>query len=301
MPRLATRTAWQDFVVIHRLHFPLPVNYACYAVWGILFAQTGQERLLTVPAILAFAANLVLIVAPLALNVAVDVPTDSRHVEKRHLAGAAGRFGRARALEWASTELLLGAASVLAIGIGRGRWQPLACASAIVLAQLLYNVEPFRLKRRGLAGSVAFGVASVGLPCLLGYTAVRSDVGTAMWLVVAGVSVLSVGRTVWWALPDYAADTASGIATPTVRYGLVRTHRLACGLLVGGLVLLAWGLWWRYGPGWAALGVAAHGVFLGAVVAQFRGTPPDARNMLRRTMPVVTLGEVLIALVPLAA
>lgn len=172
-----------------------------------------------------------------------------------------------------------------------------------MLAQVAYNVEPVRLKRRGLAGSVAFGVAAVGLPCLLGYTAVRGDIGPDMWLIVGGVSVLSVARTVWWALPDHAADTASGIATPTVRYGLARTHRLACGLLVAGLVLLGWGLGRRYGPGWAALGVAAHVVFLGLAVAALpataRGHAPSARSMLKRTMPVVTLGEVLIAVVPL--
>ncbi|HVW44938.1 MAG TPA: UbiA family prenyltransferase [Amycolatopsis sp.] len=305
MQRLASRTAWQDFVVIHRLQFPLPVNYLCYAVWGILFAHTGRGPLLTVPAILAFAANLLLIIAPLALNVAIDVPTDSRHADKSYLAGAAGRFGRSRALDWANAELLAGLGAVLAIGIGWGRWGPLACASAIVLAQVLYNLEPVRLKRRGFAGSAAFGVASVGLPCLLGYTAVRGDVGGDLWLIVAGVSVLSVGRTVWWALPDLAADTATGMATPAVRYGLLRTHRLVCWLLAAGLALLAWGLGWRYGPAWAALGVAAHVVFFGVALAQLpaaaRGHAPSARSMLKRTMPIVTLGEVLIALVPLVS
>ncbi|HJQ45555.1 MAG TPA: UbiA family prenyltransferase [Amycolatopsis sp.] len=304
MSRLATRTAWQDFVVVHRLHFSLPVNYVCYAVWGILFADTGQGPLLTVPAVLAFGANLLLIVAPLALNVAIDVATDSQHADKGHLAGAARRFGRSRALDWAGAEIVAALAAVLAIGIGWGRWQPPAYAAVIVLAQVAYNVEPVRLKRRGLAGPAAFGVASVGLPCLLGYTAVRGDVGADLWPIVAGVSVLSVARTLWWSLPDLAADAASGIATPAVRYGLLRTHLLACGLLVAGLVLLAWGLGWRYGPGWAALGVAAHVVFLGLALAQLpataRGQAPSARSMLKQAMPVVTLGEVLVAVVALA-
>jgi 4-hydroxybenzoate polyprenyltransferase len=296
------RSAWRDFVVIHRLQFPLPVNYLCYAIWGCLFANGDVRRLLDPPAVLAIVANLLLIVAPLALNVAVDVATDSRHADKGYLAGAAGRFGQSRALNWAGAEMILALAAVLAIGIGWGRWWPLVSAEAIVFAHLLYNVEPVRLKRRGLAGSTAFGIASVGLPCLLGYTAVAAGTDTAVWLIIAGVAVLSIGRTVWWAVPDHAADTATGIATPAVRYGPARSLALACGILLGGLVLLGWGLWWRYGPGWCALGLAAHTVFLGIAVAQLpqtaRGQLPNARRMLKGTMPVVTLGEVLIAIIP---
>ncbi|NKQ52761.1 UbiA family prenyltransferase [Amycolatopsis sp. K13G38] len=269
----------------------------------MLFAGNGAARLLTAPAILAIAANLLLIVAPLALNVAVDHATDSQHADKRYLAGAAGRFGRSRALDWAGAELILAALALLATGLGWGRWQPLSWAALIVVAQLLYNVEPVRLKRRGFAGSVAFGVASVGLPCLVGYTAVAPHITADVWLIAAGVAVLSVARTVWWALPDQAADTASGIATPTVRYGLVRTHLAACALLVTGLMLLGWGLGRRYGPAGAALGLAAHVVFLGIAAAQLpataAGNPPTARSMLKRTMPVVALGEVLIAAVAL--
>ncbi|GAB2969726.1 UbiA family prenyltransferase [Amycolatopsis acidiphila] len=304
MPRLATRPACRDFVVLHRLQFPLPVNYVCYAVWGCLFADPTLASLLAPPALLAIAANLLLIVAPLALNVAVDMATDRQHAEKGYLAGAAGRFGPSRALNWAGAEMILALAAVLAIGVGWGRWLPFATAEAIVLAQLLYNVEPTRLKRRGLAGSIAFGVASMGLPCLLGYTAVTAAVPASVWLIVVGAGVLSTGRTAWWALPDEAADTATGIRTPTVRYGQAPTLALACAIMLAGLGLLGWGLWRRYGA-WSLLGIAAHAAFLGLALAQLpsalRGTPPRAKTMLRRTLPVATLGEVLIAVVPLVA
>jgi len=305
MPGLANRPVWRDIVVIHRVQFPLPVNYVCYAVWGTLFATDDATRLLTAPAILAAVAGFLLIVAPLALNVAVDHATDSQHADKGYLAAAAGRFGRSRALDWAAAELLAGVLALLVIGVRWGRWQPLVWAALIVLAQLLYNVEPARLKRRGFAGSVAFGVASAGFPCLVGYTAISAGFGGAVWLIFGGVAVLSVARTVWWALPDHAADTASGIATPTVRHGLLRTHLAACGLLVAGLALLGCGLYRRYGPGWAALGLAAHVVFLGITVAQLpataRGNPPHATSMLRRAMPVATLGDVLITVVPVVS
>jgi 4-hydroxybenzoate polyprenyltransferase len=293
-----------DVVVIHRLQFPLPINYVCYAGWGCLFADPTVAHLLDPAVLLAIAANLILIVAPLALNVAVDMATDQRHADKGYLATSAARFGRFRALDWAAAEMIVALAAVLAIGVLRGRWWPLVTAGAIVFAHLLYNIEPARLKRRGLVGSVVFGLASVGLPCLLGYTAVVSVVPASVWLIVVGAAVLSTGRTVWWAIPDHAADTATGMGTPTVRYGQAAALALACGILLTGLGLLGWGLWWRYGA-WSLLGVAAHAAFLGLALNQLRwtrlGTPPRAKAMLRRTLPVATLGEVLIAVVPLVA
>ncbi|WP_160148880.1 UbiA family prenyltransferase [Amycolatopsis alkalitolerans] len=282
----------------------MPINYLCYSIWGCLFADPDPRRLLDAPALLAIAAALLLIVAPLALNVAVDMATDEAHADKRYLAGAAGRFGSARALRWAGAEMVAAVVAVLAIGIGWGRWWPLTVAEAIIIAQLMYNLEPARLKRHGLVGSAAFGAASVGLPCLLGYTAVTSAVATPIWPIAAGVAVLSTGRTVWWAIPDYDADTATGVGTPTVRYGQARALVLACAILLAGLLLTGWGLWWRYGV-WGLLGVAAHAAFLGLALAQLRptlrGRPPRAGPMLRRTLPVATLGEVMIAVVPLVA
>ncbi|WAL63479.1 UbiA family prenyltransferase [Amycolatopsis cynarae] len=307
MPGLAGRMTAADFAVLHRLQFPLPVNYVCYASWGCLFAApaAGPAGLPAGPAVLVVVANLLLIVAPLAFNVAVDMPTDSHHREKGYLADAAGRVGRGRALAWANAEMAAGVALTVVIGLAWGHWWPLVFAAATVAAQLLYNVEPVRLKKRALAGAVTFGIASVGLPCLLAYTAVAAWPEPAVWMVFTGAAVLSVGRTVWWALPDLAADTASGIGTPTVRYGPARALLLACGLLLAGLVLLGWGLWWRYGLAWCLLGIAAHAVFLGMVWSRLpgvrRGELPDAKGMLKRTLPVVTLGEVLITVVALAA
>lgn len=287
-------------VVIHRLQFPLPINYVCYAVWGPFFADPAAARSLDPAALLAVVANLLVIVAPLALNVAVDMATDQHHADKGYLATAAGRFGRTRALNWAAAEIITALAAVLAIGVVWDRWWPLITAQAIVGAHLLYNVEPVRLKRRGVTGSIVFGWASVGLPILLGYTALTSAVPATIWLVIVGAALLSIGRTIWWAVPDHEADAATGIGTPTVRYGQPRTLALACAVVLAGLGMLGWGLWWRYGR-WSLLGVAAHATFLGLALNQLRltrrGAPPRAKVMLKQTLPVAALGDVLIAVV----
>ncbi|GLY68874.1 UbiA prenyltransferase family protein [Amycolatopsis taiwanensis] len=297
MSRLKSKTSWRDFLVIHRLQFPLPVNYLCYAVWGWGFATRDITRVLDPAALLSTGANLLLIIGPLALNVALDMPTDVQHDEKKYLAGAVERFGRRHTLNLAAAEMCAGVLATLAVGFWWERWWPLVIACAVIAAQLAYNVEPVRLKRRGFAGSLMFGLASM-LPWLLGYTATGARLDSAMWLTFAGVTVLSIGRTIWWAIPDRAADAATGIATPAVRHGQAGALGTACLLLLGGLFLLGSGLWGHYGMIWAAIGLAGHVAFFSCVLGQLgragEGRPPNARRMLRRTLPLVTSGEVLL-------
>ncbi|PRX43716.1 4-hydroxybenzoate polyprenyltransferase [Prauserella shujinwangii] len=296
---------WRDVVVLHRLQFPLPVTYVCYAAWGAAYALGSPAGLAGSATVLAVAANLLFIVGALALNNVADLGIDSRHAEKGYLARATRRLGTDRALRWAVTELATGLALCLVLWFTTGRWVVAALAVAIVVLTLGYNVEPVRLKRRGVAGPLVFGTSLVGLPFLLSYTAVGADVAAWTWLVFAGVTVLTAGRTVWWSVPDRAADTADGVATPSARYGVPGTLVLACLVLFTGLVVLAGGLWWRYGALGAFAGVAAHAAFLGGVAALLRaaraGRLPTASRLHRRGLPFVVVGEVLLLVVPLAA
>ncbi|PXY26942.1 UbiA prenyltransferase family protein [Prauserella muralis] len=307
MPRLARGSVWRDLVAVHRLEYTLPVNYLCYATWGAGFAAAGTDgagALPTGPVLVAVLANLLLIVGPLALNVAVDVTTDERHGEKGYLASAVSRIGRVRMLRWAIAELASGLVLSIVVTVWTGSWLPAVAGTMLVAAQLAYNVEPVRLKRRGFAGPVAFGLASVSLPFLVSYGALSAVLPAAVWLLVAGVGVLSIGRTVWWSLPDRMVDTASGVTTPSVRYGVARTVVACAGILLSGAVAVAGALWWLYGPLWALLGIVAHAVYIGDAARLLTQVSdhslPSARRMLKRAMPLVTLGDVLLLVVALA-
>lgn len=291
-------TLRRDLVVIHRLEFPFPVSYLAQASWGACLAVTSAGQLLDAVALLAILANLVLITAGLALNNAVDVRTDARHQDKHYLASAVTRFGRDRAFRWVAGETALGLALATVVSVRTGHWLVAGSAVVIVVLHLLYNVEPVRLKRRGFAGAVVFGLSVVTVPCLLSYGAFRPTVDASVWLVAVGLGVMAAGRTVWWSVPDRAADIATGMATPTVRHGAVRALASACLIMAAGLVLLGWGLWWRYGPGWALAGMAMYGAFLGTALTQFRRDVPNAVRMRKRLLPLVMVGDVL--LVPIA-
>lgn len=307
MPRLAGARSdlWRDIVVIHRLEFPFPISYLCQASWGVCLAVTSARQLLDASVLLAIVANLLLITAGLALNTAVDVRTDSRHRDKHYLASAVTRFGRDRAFRWATLEMACALGLAVLVSLRVGHWQVAAAATVIIVLHLLYNAEPVRLKRRGFAGVAAFGASVVTMPCLLSYGAVPATVDASVWTVIIGLGVMAAGRTAWWSIPDRAADTATGIATPTVRHGAERALALSCLIMLAGLVLLGWGLWWRYGAVWALCGAAMYGAFLGDALAMSRRVAgrevPSAVRLRTRAMPLVMIGDVLLVLIALIA
>lgn len=308
MPSLTATSApglWRSLVVLHRLEHPLPIMYLCYASWGACYAAGDVRGLLHLPVLLAIPANLLLLIGGLALNNAVDIPTDRRHQEKSYISAAVLRIGGRRALLLALAETITGLTMSIVVSTITGRWVVTASALMITLLHALYNLRPARLKGRGLLGSVAFGLAVVTAPSLLSHTAVSQSVPGWVLAVFAGASILAVGRTVWWSAPDRAADLGSGDATPAVRYGVTHTLALSCVLLLAGLVLLGAGLWAHFGIVVAAAGTLAHGVFTGAAALQLwrttRGLAPSASGMRRRALPLVLAGELTITLIPLVA
>ncbi|EHR49454.1 4-hydroxybenzoate polyprenyltransferase-like prenyltransferase [Saccharomonospora marina XMU15] len=306
MPRLAdTSSVWRDLADVHRLEYPFPVNYSCYAVWGACLAITEPAGLLTAPVALAVLANLLLITSGLALNTAVDIRTDAEHRERGYLARAAQRFGRARLLRWTAAEMAAALALAVAISAWTGRWVATLAAVAAVTLHVFYNVEPVRLKRRGLAGTFVFCAALVVLPPLLSYSAVRAGFEPFLWPVLLGMCALAGGRLIWWSAPDVESDSATGMRTPNVRYGPVRALLLAYAIMAVGMVALLWGLWSRYGYLAAAAATAAHWIFVFGTLTLLRpvsrGVVPSSARMRRGSMSLAMVGDLLIVAVPVAA
>jgi 4-hydroxybenzoate polyprenyltransferase len=290
----------RDLVLVHRLQFPLPVSYLGQALWGACFAASAPSQLLSWPVLTVVLANVLLILGPLAFNVVLDLEIDRRHREKSNLAAAAKDFGGKLLGAVSVAEMAVGVLLAAAVSVVLQRPLIVAAAIGIVLAHVLYNVEPLRLKRRGIAGAIVFGLGATTGPALLTYYAISSDVRLPTWLVFAGLGLMAIGRTAWWSLPDRDADLAAKQDTPAARYWLRGTAVRAYVLMLAGLVLLAWGLWWRFGVVWCAVGIAAYAVFLADVLRTLRH-PASAKRMLRRAMPVIALADLLLTVIPLLA
>jgi lycopene elongase/hydratase (dihydrobisanhydrobacterioruberin-forming) len=295
MPRLG-----RDVAAIHRLQLPFSVNCLCYATWGATTAA-GEPARLAHPAVpTAITANLLLIVGALALNTAADTGTDERHPERAVLTAAARRFGTRRVVRWSAGEL--GVAVVLAGSVAAGTGRPLVLAAAIAAGtlQVLYNVEPVRLKRRGLPGVVAFCAAVLVLPFLLAYWSVRPAVDPAAWPVVAGVGLVAIGRMTLWSVPDRTADAATGLRTPAVRHGPRGAAAVCLAAILTGLTLTAWGLWRQHGPGWAVPLVTMQAwPLLSAAALLFRGSPVTSTRLRGRAFPPTTIAMIAMTLAPL--
>lgn len=295
----------RDLYRVHRLEFPFPIAYLCHALWGACYAVSGPGQLLRAPVLTAIIANLIPLVAQNLLNAAMDIATDAKTPGKYGIAQAASRLGKARLVRYAAAEMTVALLLAGAAAVYLARPLVAACVAAGVLVEVLYNVEPIRLKKRGLANPVCLGLHFSFLPCLGTFHAVRPDFPGFMLPLFGGLWLLLIGRTLWWSLPDASGDRAAGLSPPAVRYGLDRALVLATSATVAALGLLAWGLWWDLNILAALLGTAACGAFAVSKLRLAR-TPLAVVglheiSMRRRTLVFVVSADVLLAALPLLA
>lgn len=299
----ARRAPWaRDLYRVHRLEAPFPVAYVCHALWGACYAASSPGQLTRVPVVLALVANLIPLVAQNVLNAAMDIPVDARTPGKSGIARAAARLGRARLIGIASAEMALALILATAVAVHLGRPLVAAGVAAGILVEYLYNLEPVRLKKRGLANPVSLGAHFSALPFLSTANAVRPDLPGYLWPLLLGLWLLLIGRTLWWSIPDAAADRAAGLAPPAVRHGPTRALLMASGSTALALALLAWGLAWALNPVAALIGTAASAFFL---VGKLRMTATalrtlHERHMRRHTLTFVIGADALLSVLPLA-
>ncbi|QUQ63510.1 UbiA prenyltransferase family protein [Kutzneria sp. CA-103260] len=301
MSTVTTTGFWPAVRRVHRLEYPFPLAYACHGLWGAAYAVATPAGLLNLPVLLAVVAAIIPIIAQNPLNAGQDIRSDSAHPGKHSIAVAARRLGVRRTLWWSGTEFAV--AILLAALAG----SPLAVSAVTVcvLLHLAYNLEPIRLKRRGFANPLYFGLTFGFLPFLTSFAAARADLPGWAWLVGAGFGGLMAGRTLWWAVPDRDADAAGGDRTLVVWLGARRAWLTACLLTATGIAVLGWGVWLRLGPAWALVALAATGLFLVIKLRELGRVRddrlPSERRMRLRTLTVVTLTDTLVTLVPLIA
>ncbi|WP_186762964.1 UbiA prenyltransferase family protein [Lentzea tibetensis] len=270
---------------VHRLEHPFGLHYLCCATWGACYAVRFD-----LVVFFAIAANFLVIVSGNPLNALADVRNDAATREKRHLVAAVNEIGRHRVAALTAAEMVIALAVATIVS-----WKAATGVALIILLYLAYNLEPLRLKRRGYAGPVALSIAAGLLPSVIAYSAAGGQPEPAIWLVFVGVCALGTARALWWAVPDRVGDAAVGSLTPVVLHGKQHALSVAARITVVGLLLLGGGLWLRYGPWWALLGVSVSATFLLAREL------PTSKMMLRYGMTLVVCATAVVASIPLLA
>jgi lycopene elongase/hydratase (dihydrobisanhydrobacterioruberin-forming) len=303
MLKIGQTSGWRSLALIHRLEYPLPLQYLCYAAWGACYAVQSAGQLLQLPVLLAITANYLLILALNALNAVVDIDTDARTSHKQEVAAAVHAVGRKRTRWWSATEMILALALCAVAAVWTERWLIVAVAVLIISLHLLYNLEPARLKRRALVNPITLGLSLGFLPGIAAYSAAQAPFTVPAWMIVAGLGVLITARTWWWSVPDWAGDTATGMMTPAARYGVTRALVVSCLVTLPGLALIGWGLSWRYGPGWGLAGVLVNLPFFATQLAMLRRDRalPTSARLRRRSVPLAIAANAALLAIPLVA
>ncbi len=239
---------------VHRLEIgPL---YFFVLVWGMFVAADRVSDLWAVPSILAFLINGLSLFGGFVLNSYSDYPIDSRSPIKNFIAKGVDRLGKRTVLVIYVVEQIVTIGMAAVISLLLHNWAFVAVKSLGVLSGYLYNAEPIRLKRHGVWNPIMMGIRFGFVPGLIAYLAVHHGmIGLGAWILLAGMTLVSVSRGFWNSLSDVDEDTAEGIRTPAVAYGALVTMRTALAILVPSCVAVALGLYLLFGA-WGAAGAA---------------------------------------------
>jgi 4-hydroxybenzoate polyprenyltransferase len=237
--------------------------YFFVLVWGMFVAADRVSDLWQPAAILAFLINGLSLFSGFVINSYSDYPIDIRSPIKNHIAHGVDTLGHRRVLVlyWAEQVVTLGMAAVISQMLDN--WVFVVVKFVGMASGYIYNAEPIRLKRHGLWNPLMMGIRFGFVPGLIAYLAVHHGVITAGgWLLLVGMTLISVSRGFWNTISDVDEDAAEHIRTPSVVYGALATMRVAWLILVPSLVCSVWGLLLLFGS-WGAAGAVG---MLGALV-----------------------------------
>lgn len=239
---------------LHR--FEVGPIYFFVLVWGMFVAAREPSDLWSAEAILALFINGLSLFSGFVLNAYSDYPIDRRSQIKGYVADAVERVGlrKTLALYWIEQALTVVAAVIVSVLLDN--WLFVVVKLVGIVAGIMYNAEPFRMKRRGIWNPVMLSIRFGLVPGMIAYFAVHegmADLGG--WLLLLGATGLSFSRGFWNSVSDTDEDRAEDILTPSVLYGPRAAMASAVVSLVPACLLIAVGLWVLLGPLYALGGV----------------------------------------------
>jgi len=228
----------EALLAVHRKEF-IP-TLLMLSIWGLTLNVRTHARLELVA--LAILINLLLLLSVQALNAAADSRADCNNPLKQQVAQGVAVIGQRAVWHIALLEMALGLLLSLILSLQIHSWLVFCGVAGFLVAALLYDLEPMRLKRRGLWGPTMLALYLGFSPGFIGCIVVfDSLLPFSTWLMLCGVTLAAYGRACWASIADTPEDRVAGLQTPSVHYGPHTTMRLAIGCLILATLLLLWG------------------------------------------------------------
>ncbi len=138
-----------------------------------------------------------------------------------------------RRLAWALAVAMV----LVSAGVG---WVAVPVTVLMAGLDCVYSLPPWRWSARGALAQLTLPLGYVAYPAVVAWVlAGQPSVDAAALVGVVGLAVLFCGRLFLKDVRDVEGDRATGKATYLVRHGLARTLRVAAGLMVAGVLLMA--------------------------------------------------------------
>ena len=255
---------FKDYYNVSRMEY-LPAEAPAIFIPLLLTATTLWDLLnpLYFEAVLAFA---LLYFAGFIINSYTDVKVDQRY--KIYVASSSQKMGPKLLKNLVIAQVAIAIVLIFHISWSiNALWLIPICLIGIFMG-LAYSIKPFEFKIKGILHTISLMTSAFLVPFILLYSTASSNFGWYIILLFIGFSITHYGIALANQTGDFLEDTAEGLQSPAVKWGLNKTLRLAKLMSFVGLcmeLVALFGVIW-YAP-WvveldAALGLAIPAKYL---------------------------------------
>lgn len=209
-----------------------------------LLACVTLGDLMAVEVLLSIAVFGLLYVTGFLINAVTDREVDLKYGSfKQGIGQASVRMGNRRILLLVAAHVVAGLALTVELARRLGNPWLVPLVALGVFFGLAYSAPPFSLKTRGVAAhALSLALSAFTVPFLFLYVVARGTIDLPGLLVVGAFSVVGYSLEYANQAYDFTEDLESGLATPVVRLGLVRSLKLSVVAFTVSLPVLAFSL-----------------------------------------------------------
>lgn len=112
-----------------------------------------------------------------------------------------------------------------------------------VFFAIAYSIEPLRFKRRGILNSITLILVLFLLPVIFSHLVVKPIISPIVFITMCGFSLAQYGITLINTMEDFFEEKLMNIQTPPVKWGLIKSTKIALMLIIIGVLFMLLGLY----------------------------------------------------------
>jgi 4-hydroxybenzoate polyprenyltransferase len=209
------------------------------ALFAIFFlSATSFTRLFNIEVFESLIVFVLLYFVGFIINAYSDQEIDKKYdIFKNKIPGAVKYIGE-NTIKWIIiAQVVLAFMLTAHISFIMNSYLPIFLVTIGTFFGLAYSIPPFHFKVKGIFHAVSLIISAFLVPAVFLYYVIAQHIAIGPLIIIFGFSILHYGIAFANQVIDYQEDKAEGVQTPPVRWGLVKSLKIALWIIFIGLII----------------------------------------------------------------